>query len=220
LTSVLKKSNWINSFAISEDYIMAFQPTLTKFGVPLTAGSTGIDLLMPKLRNRFRVSLQNFGPVGSALDITRQVMKCGRPSLTTPEGQVQSYNNIMYYAGRPEWGAITLSVRDDVNNSASVYVGAQLQKQMNHFDQTSPLAGINYKFFMQLETLDGGDTGVLENWYLEGCWLTSVTYGDFDYSDNSGFLEIDMNIRFDNATSDNNVMPQAQAATGTGTLIG
>ena len=199
---------------------MAAPSTLSKFGVPLVSGSTGIGMLQPKFKHRFRVSLQNFGPIGSALDITRQVMKVGRPSLTTPDASVTSYNNIMYFAGRPDWQTITFGVRDDVNNSAARLVGAQLQKQMNHFDQTSPLAGINYKFTMQLETLDGGIDGVLENWYLEGCWLTSVSYDDFDYSDATGYLDINMTVRFDNATQDQTIMPAFQGPTAGGVLIG
>ena len=64
---------------------MAFQPTLSKFGVPLVPGTSGVGILMPKLKYRFRVSMQNFGPAGAALSLTRQVETCGRPTITQTE---------------------------------------------------------------------------------------------------------------------------------------
>ena len=198
---------------------MAFQPTLSKFGVPLTPGTSGNGILMPKLRYRFRVSMQNFGPVGAGLELTRQVQTVDRPNINHNDTAIHSYNSVMYYANKPEWQTINLTVRDDVNNSVSSLVGAQLQKQMNHFDQTSPLSGINYKFTTKIEMLDGGNTGVLENWYLEGCFLQSVNYESLDYS-SSEPVTIQMTVRYDNATQDSTIMPLRQAATGTGTLVG
>lgn len=198
---------------------MAFQPTLSKFGVPLVPGTSGVGILMPKLKYRFRVSMQNFGPAGAALSLTRQVEKCGRPQLTQESTAIHSYNNIMYVPQKPVWQTLEITVRDDVNNSVSTLVGAQLQKQMNHFDQTSALAGINFKFTTYIEVLDGGNTGVLENWYLEGCYLETVNYDSLDYT-SSEMVNITLTLRFDNATQDNTIMPQSVAATGFGPFAG
>lgn len=198
---------------------MAFQPTLSKFGVPIVPGTSGLGILMPKLKYRFRVSMQSFGPTGAAIELTRQVVSSSRPSIQHNSISVHSYNNVMYLPQKPEWQTIELIVRDDVNSSVSRLVATQLQKQMNHFDQTSFLAGINYKFTTQIETLDGGNSGVLENWYLEGCYLESVSYDTFDYS-NSEPMQISMTIRYDNATQDSTIMPLVAPVTGTGSLIG
>lgn len=194
---------------------MAFQPTLNKFGVPLVPGQSGIGVLMPKLKYRFRVSMYNFGPTGSALELTQQVIQAGRPNIQHNRTALHSYNNVMYIPQKPEWQSIEVVVRDDVTSGVSSLVAAQLQKQMNHFDQTSALAGVNYKFMTQLETLDGGNVGTLENWYLEGCFLETVAYDTFDYS-SSDPMQITLTISFDNATQDNDIMPQRQAATGSG----
>lgn len=198
---------------------MAFQPTLSKFGVPIVPGTSGLGILMPKLKYRFRVSMQSFGPTGAAIELTRQVVSSSRPTIQHNSISVHSYNNVMYLPQKPEWQTIELIVRDDVNSSVSRLVATQLQKQMNHFDQTSFLAGINYKFTTQIETLDGGNSGVLENWYLEGCYLESVSYDTFDYS-NSEPMQISMTIRYDNATQDSTIMPLVAPVTGTGSLIG
>lgn len=198
---------------------MAFQPTLNKFGVPLVPGSSGIGILMPKLKYRFRVSMQNFGPAGAALNLTRQVESCGRPTRSFDNTALHSYNNIMYIPQKPTWNTIEVKVRDDITNSVSTLVGAQLQKQQNHFDQTSALAGINFKFTTIIEVLDGGNTGVLENWYLEGCYLEQAAYDSHDYS-SSEPVSITLTLRYDNATQDNTIMPQTQPATGFGPFAG
>lgn len=198
---------------------MAFQPTLSKFGVPIVPGTSGLGILMPKLKYRFRVSMQSFGPTGAAVDLTRQVVDVTRPQLRMDRTAIHSYNNIMYVPHKPEWQTMEIKVRDDVNNSVSTLVATQLQKQMNHFDQTQPLAGINYKFTTQIETLDGGNTGVLENWYLEGCYLSAVNYDNMDYGNNDD-IKITLTISYDNATQDNTIMPQTTPNTGVGSLIG
>lgn len=198
---------------------MAFQPTLSKFGVPLVPGTSGVGILMPKLKYRFRVSMQNFGPAGAALALTRQVESCGRPTLTQDSVALHSYNNIMYIPQKPVWNNIEVKVRDDVNNSVGSLVGAQIQKQMNHFDQTSATSGINFKFTTIIEVLDGGNVGVLENWYLEGCYLESVNYDSHDYT-SSDPVAITLTVRYDNATQDNTIMPQFQPATGFGPFAG
>ena len=105
----------------------------------------------------------------------------------------------MYYAGKAEWQQTTLKLRDDITNSLSKLVGHQVQKQMNFFEQTSVAAGINYKFTMFIELMDGGNDTVFETWTLEGCFLETVNYNNLDYT-SSDPVEIDLTVRFDNAT--------------------
>ncbi len=201
---------------------MAFIPTLNKFGVPVAPGQSGRGLLMPKLKYRFRVTMDNFGPIGTSQVLTQQVVSAGRPQIQHSRTALHSYNNIMYYANKPEWQTIEIVVRDDITSGVSRFVSAQLQKQMNHFDQTSALAGINYKFFTRIETLDGGNAQVLENWYLEGCFLETVAYDQFDYS-SSDPMQITLTISYDNATQDTSYIPGASARpgeTGFGPQIG
>ena len=198
---------------------MAFTPTLQSFGVPIQLGTTGRGILMPKLKYRFRVSMQGFGPPNAAIALTTQVATCGRPSIQHNSTPIHSYNNVMYVAQKPEWQSIEITVRDDVTNSVSYLTSYQLQKQMNHFTQTSFLAGINYKFATQIETLDGSDSGVLENWYLEGCYLETVAYDSFDYS-NSESMMITLTVRYDNATQDQDIMPRNVRASGSGPQAG
>lgn len=198
---------------------MAFRDTLNKFGVPLVPGTNGLGILMPKLKYRFRVDMVSFGDIGSTIEVTRQVVTCGRPSIQHNSTALHSYNNVMYIPQKPEWQTIEITVRDDITNSVSRQVAKQLQKQMNHFDQTSGIAGMNYKFLTQIETLDGTNDTTLENWYLEGCYLETVAYDSYDYA-SSDPMVITLTVRYDNATQDSNIMPSFVSPNARGPLAG
>jgi hypothetical protein len=71
---------------------------------------------------------------------------------------------------------------------------------MNHFEQTSAVAGINYKFTMEIHALDGTDNDQLESWVLDGCWIQQAAYGDNDYASGDPNI-VTLTIRFDNATN-------------------
>jgi len=180
--------------------------TLSKFGVPMGGGSGRGGMLQPKVQWKFRVRVVNFGPVAGGLELSQQVISASRPTFTQDPQEVHAYNSVAYYGGKPKWSTINMELRDDVTNVISKLVGHQVQKQQNHFEQTSPLAASNYKFNTYLETLDGGNDAVLEQWYLEGCFLTSVNYNGFDYS-SSDAMKISLEVRFDNATQSGGLMP-------------
>lgn len=180
--------------------------TLQNFGVPLGSGAGRGGILQPKTKQKFRVRVFNFGPVSGGLELTQQVKTCGRPSVKQDSKEIHSYNSIAYYAAKAVWDPVELVLRDDVTNSVSALVGHQEQKQMNFFEQTTTVAGSNYKFQTYIETLDGGNDTVLETWTLEGCFLESTSYDDFDYA-SAEDVTIKLSIRFDNATQDGGLMP-------------
>ena len=173
---------------------------------------------MPKVKNRFRVIVTNFGVPSGSIALTQQVVTVGRPNVNFNPQPVHSYNSIAYYAGKAEWEAVSLTVRDDVTNSVSSLVGAQMQRQMNFFDQTVPLAASNYKFGMLMDTLDGGDDTVLEEWTFEGCFLATVNYQTFDYA-SADAMTIEMSVRYDNVTQGGGLMPEPPIL-GSGPFIG
>lgn len=180
--------------------------TLQNFGVPNGGGTGRGGLLHPKTKQKFRVRVFRFGPVNGGLELTQQVVSVARPNMSMPSQPIHSYNSIGYYGGKAEWAAIDLTVRDDITNAVSRLVGHQVQKQMNFFQQTTAAAGSNYKFEMFIETLNGGNDEVIEQWVLEGCFLESVNYEQFDYS-SADAMTIQMSIRYDNATQQGGLMP-------------
>jgi hypothetical protein len=180
---------------------MAGLKTVTKFGVPVfsTGGDPGkIGLLQPKPKYRFRVRVINFGDNQNVEDLTRQVVSVSKPKLSFNTQEFHSYNSIGYYAGKHQWSTINLVLRDDISNRATRLVGQQVQKQFNHFEQTGFVAGVNYTFDMYIEILDGGNVKVLEEWFLEGCFLTDIDWDSLDYSA-SDPIQISLTIRAQNA---------------------
>jgi len=172
--------------------------TKSKFGVPVT-GNTGSGILMPKLKYRFRVSLLNqFGGSAETRVLTQNVQNVKRPSINYEEQIVDSYNSRIHLQGKHTWDPITITMRDDIQNQTTKLVGAQVQRQVNHFQQSTPASGGDYKFDTQIEILDGVNAGASEVWFLEGCFLTNVDYSDSDYSA-SDPITITMTLRYDNA---------------------
>lgn len=180
--------------------------TLHNFGVPLGGGAGRGGILQPKAKNRFRVRVFGFGPIAGGLELTQQVITCGRPQWNANPVEAHSYNSTAYFTGKVQWQPLSMTVRDDVTNSVSRLIGHQVQKEMNHFEQTTTLAGQNYKFETYIEHMDGGNDVVLEQWFLEGCMLESVNWGDLDMSTGES-VTIELGLRFDNATQSGGLMP-------------
>lgn len=103
---------------------------------------------------------------------------------------------------RTEWQESTINLRDDATGAVSKLVGEQVQKQYDFLEQASAPTGIDYKFQLLYEMLDGGNgattVNVLEAWELDGCFLSSVDWGDMNYSTNDP-VQIALTIKFDNA---------------------
>lgn len=171
--------------------------TLTKFGVPLDGQNLGI--LHPKQQYRFRVIWQNFGVFSNTRDMTANVISATRPKITYNEVELHAYNSVGWIMGKHSFDAVEVKIRDDITNSIISSIGAQVQKQMNHFEQTSAVAGVNYKFTMEIHSLDGTTNEELESWVLEGCWLTGVSYDEGNYSSGEP-VTATLSIRYDNAT--------------------
>lgn len=178
--------------------------SLSKFTVPLPTGqsATSQGLLMPKLKYRFRVSLENFGVSKPTTELTKQVMNVTRPGVSFDNIELHVYNSKINYAGRYTWTDISLVVRDDATGEVSRLVGEQIQKQFDFFEQSSASSGIDYKFLTRIEILDGGngtnEPRVLETFELSGCYLQNTVYSNTDYS-SSDPIDITLTIKYDNA---------------------
>jgi len=178
--------------------------SLSKFTVPLANNQSADNqgLLMPKLKYRFRATFINFGVTNSTTELTKQVVDIKRPSVKFSPITIDVYNSKVYLQGKPEWDETTINLRDDSTGAVSKLVGEQIQKQFDFMEQSSAAAGINYKFQLVYDILDGGNgntqPNILESWELDGCFLSSADYGDMDYKSNDP-VQIALSIRFDNA---------------------
>jgi hypothetical protein len=172
-------------------------------------------LLMPKLQYRFRVNFLNLG-IGQTIELTKQVVDISRPSVSFGEITLPVYNSTMYLAGRHEWQALTVNIRDDAGGQVSKLVGQQLQKQLDFVEQASAATGQDYKFQTNIEILDGGNgtavPAVLETWECYGCFIQQANYNTLNYGTND-VVTISLTLRYDNAI-------QSPLSSGVGTSVG
>ena len=169
---------------------------ISKFGVPLNSQKLG--MLHPKQGYRFRVIFMGFGFDVDTRTLTREVQTVTRPNRSQQRIAVHSYNTTAYIAGKHEWQTLTVTLRDDISNGVVSAIGQQIQKQVNHYEQTSAVAGANYKFDMEIHSLDGTNAEELEAWSLTGCWLESTEYPEGSY-ESSEALTVSMTVSFDEA---------------------
>ena len=135
--------------------------------------------------------------------MANQVVSVTRPTLTHEEVTLDVYNSRIYLAGKHTWEPVSLVVRDDISNNVIIAVDQQMQNQIDHHNQSAPIAGAQYKFSTVIDTLDGNnDEGsgpeLLDSWSLGGCWITSTAYNESSYA-TSDAMTINMTIRYDNA---------------------
>lgn len=193
--------------------------SLTRFTVPLAsdASASSQGLLMPKLPFRFRASFEGFGVSSNRVELTKQVVSFGRPTVTFGDVEVHVYNSIVKLAGKPTWGDVQVVLRDDAAGNVTKLIGEQLQKQFDFMEQSSAASGIDYKFITRCEMLDGGngvnEPTVLETWELYGCYIQNAAYGELNYSSTTEPVQITLTLKFDNAV-------QTPGGVGIGTFIG
>jgi hypothetical protein len=190
--------------------------TVDRFGINVTGNTGQGPMLQPKLKHHFRVLLIGFGGASRSSDpITLNTNTCGLPSQETAEIETHSYNSIDYHAGKARWGEITTVVRDTVDNSVVKAIGAQLQFQQDHYNQSGYRAGQDYKFTMQIQLLNGGYDTATAAWTCEGCWLKTVAFGEVDYSVSEP-ITISMTIRptnciLEDMSGQNSIFPNVPA---------
>lgn len=165
--------------------------------------TTNTALAMPKLQYKFRVKASNWAQGGTSLeDLTENVVDVSRPTVSHAVIPVDVYNSVIKLAGKAAWESITLTLRDDIGNEVSKNVGKQLMAQNDYYNQSSPRAGSDYKFKLEIDILDGGNgdttTGVLETWILLGCFIENAAYNQLSYGA-SEVVTISLTISFDNA---------------------
>ena len=192
--------------------------SLNKFTVPLATNQSASTqgLLMPKLKYRFRAVFENFGVSTDRVELTKQVATISRPNLNFNPFTIDIYNSKVNLVGKPTWEPVNITLRDDAGGNVSKLVGEQIQKQFDFMEQSSASSGIDYKFVLKFEMLDGGNGAnaptVLETWELYGALVQTVNYGEMDYGSNEP-ATIALQIMYDNAV-------QAPVGTGIGTAVG
>jgi len=143
----------------------------------------------PKKKNRFILRFP------SSLGINEWfVISTSRPKVTINEVEIPFLNTSTYVAGRFNWESIDVTFKDPIGPSAAQ---ALMEWFRLHAESVTGRMGYaaGYKKDVELELLD--PTGVVvEKWLLEGCFLTSLNFGELDYSRDE-LANIDCSLRMD-----------------------
>jgi hypothetical protein len=176
---------------------------------------------MPKLKYRFRVTFAGFGAGSETYELTKQVMNVTRPDITFAEVPIHVYNSTIKLIGKHSFADAKLVLRDDTSGVVSKIVGAQMQKQFDFFEQASAASGIDYKFVMYVEILDGNNGATepttLETFEFLGCYVKQATYSNVDYAVNDP-VQIDLSIGYDNVLQSKT--PNDSSPSGLGSAVG
>ena len=145
----------------------------------------------PKMQNRFLFFIDPAGPP-SYLVRTAQ-----RPTFNMDPVLVDYVNIQRKFKGKATWNNITITLYDPVTPVGAAAVHAWVQEH-HHNPQTGKEGyAMDYKRDLRFNAI-GADGEVLEEWRLAGCWIVSVNYGDFDWS-NSDPVEISIELAYDYA---------------------
>jgi len=143
----------------------------------------------PKRKNRFVLAIEG---IDSFLIATS-----GRPTWSSGDVELPFMNSYRRIStGRAKWDSISVSLYDPIAPSGTQQVMEWIRTHAETVSGRSGYADF-YKRDIQIKILDPVGT-VVELWDIKGAFLTSVSFGDLDYSSDGDVHMIDLDINFDN----------------------
>ena len=119
-----------------------------------------------------------------------------RPHVVFEETVIDYINQKRYVSGKGAWEPITIVLHDPIAPSASQKVMEWIRLNWENTTGRMGYASM-YKQNINLKMLDGQGS-IVEDWTLQGAWISDANFGDLDYSVNDN-ADITVNIRFDQA---------------------
>ena len=165
-------------------------------------GVEGSGIHHPQHKNRWAVNF--VGLPGDAHELRLQAITADRPKLEFEKIQLDRYNTRAYIAGKYTWQPISITFESDLGGLVVRALQAQLERQQSIIGPGAaprlPAAphGSIYKFGIHLDMLDGESLLPMERWFIEGCYLEQVDWGDLDYSA-SETVKVVTTISYDHA---------------------
>jgi len=159
--------------------------------------NAGPSVKDPKRQYRFLVYLE--GMEGGATWYAKSAKK---PEITITTVEHNYLNHKFYYPGRTEWGEVQVVLVDPVSPDAAAETAAIIQAAGYHppvdaTDVTTMSKSEAVKNLLGVRIVQIDSTGVeLEAWALKNAFITSVSYGDLDYSGDD-LTEVTIGLRYD-----------------------
>lgn len=136
-----------------------------------------------------------FNDVADVIKIS--VNEASVPHFDVEVVSIKRGNSVVKYAGAPSWGEGSLKLDD--------FVGARTKDILMAwnalvYDSAADVVHLanNYKFDCTLIEWNGDFSKKIRSWTLKGCWLKSISEGNFTHADN-GLRSIDATIVYDRA---------------------
>lgn len=149
------------------------------------------------LKRKFRWMFNIDGVVGEGVNMLPPD-KGARPSLNFKEIEAQHINEIIYFAGKPDWKPIQLTLFDLKTTEHPVFNWLKNQYDTCGEDKgTWVRPGANWKRNATLEMYDGCGN-VLEKWNIVNAWPNNVEWGDLDMGESS-YSTVELTLRYDRA---------------------
>jgi hypothetical protein len=165
-------------------------------------GVEGGGIHHPQHKNRWAINF--LGLPGPSHELRLQAITADRPKLEFEKIQLDRYNTRAYVAGKYTWQTISVTFEADLGGLVVNAIQAQLERQQSIIGPGAapilPAAphGELYKFGIHLDMLDGASLFPLERWFVEGCYLENVDWGDLDYAA-SETVKVVCTISYDHA---------------------
>jgi hypothetical protein len=124
--------------------------------------------------------------------------KGARPSLNFKEIEVQHLNETIYFAGKPDWKPINLTLFDLKlkKNPIFTWLKEQYEPCEDKGNWKAPDPG-EWKKTGRLKMYDGCGN-ILEEWVFRNIWPNNIEWGDLDMS-NQDYVTVELTLRYDRA---------------------
>lgn len=124
--------------------------------------------------------------------------KGARPSLNFKEIEAQHLNETIYFAGKPDWKPITLTLFDLKLkfNPIFQWLKEQYDPCENKGDWKAPEPGA-WKKIARLKMFDGCGE-VMEEWTFMNIWPNNIEWGELDMA-NQDYVTVELTLRYDRA---------------------
>lgn len=154
-----------------------------------------------KKQNNFIMHIPDITHVGNSSNrIYNKVLleeRSARPSFSYKEIQVDHLIETVYFAGRPDWKPLKVTLFDIArNNPALNWVKANYDVQRNGINYFGGLAP-NFKRNVQIFILDSCGY-VLEAWNYMNAFPNDIEFGDMDMK-GGDIMRVNLTLRYDRA---------------------
>lgn len=148
------------------------------------------------LKRKFRWMMELAGIIGEGVDMLPPD-KGQRPSLSFKEIEAQHLNETIFFAGKPDWKPLQVTLFDIKTNVNPIFKWLKNQYDTCGGKGDWKRPGPLWKRDVYIYLYDGcGD--VIEKWTLRNAWPNNIEWGELDMRE-SDYTTVELTLRYDRA---------------------